>query len=208
MVRYCRDCGNVIPRNHLGNICFPCLEKHEWFVDLDDLVIIDAEQYARLLGLDSVDQLKRLARQGVLAVRVPIVKEWKWYLKDVLDWIKQEQSEETKARQRARNRKSRRYTQLIASNLRRLSNDKFVQPFFDHPVFDDVVFGERPYNGTTADFRIDEIQLPKIPKKAANEILFHLPHKGFPELEGVDDWNKLPLDRITEDFLVRLETYF
>lgn len=208
MVRYCRKCDAVIPHDHPGNMCFPCLEKHEWFVDLDDLVVIDTHQYARLLGLDSVDQLKRLARQGVLAARVPAINAWKWYLKDVLDWIKQEQSEETKARQRALYRESRRYLQLVSSNLRKLRNDKYVQSLYSRLASLDVVFGEVGYPGITNDLRNEIIQLPKIPKEAANGLLGLLHAKDFPELEGIDDWNQLPLDRVTEDFLVRLETYF
>jgi hypothetical protein len=52
------------------------------------------------------------------------------------------------------------------------------------------------------------IELVKIDRTIALNILKQLPREDFPELTGITDWVDLPYDRITEDFIVRLEAYF
>ena len=83
----------------------------------DDKDWVDAEGYADMLGLDSAEQLKRLARKGVLAPRIPHVKQWRWYKKDIETRIKQKQRAGDIFRKTAMG---------IASNLRTCRYDSVI----------------------------------------------------------------------------------
>ena len=91
MGRVCSQCGAAINQYHLGNLCFPCQEKQLETMIIGDEDLIDAEEYASRLGLNSAEQLKRLARKGVLAPNIPAIGQWRWYGKDFKDWLKQKQ---------------------------------------------------------------------------------------------------------------------
>lgn len=206
MERKCINCGTVLARDNTGKLCSPCQKKQLEQKTTYDEEIIDAEGYAAILGLDSAEQLKRLARKGKLAPRIPGITEWKWRKKEIDAWMKQKQEEETQARERAGNREFRRITQILVSNLRRLGNDNYLRGLF--PTVGERVYGTEAYLGTNQLMQIDRIQLVRIPRKPAIKILQMLHAKEFPELKGISDWSQLPLDRIHENFLVKLESYF
>ncbi|GAH55539.1 unnamed protein product [marine sediment metagenome] len=56
--------------------------------------------------------------------------------------------------------------------------------------------------------RVEPITLVKVDRAVALNALEELPKKEFPELIGITDWADLTYDRITEDFIIRLEAYF
>jgi len=159
--------------------------------------LVNARGYADMLGLESEEQLRRLGREGVLAKRIPHIKQWLWHEKEIDDWFKREQ------------RKGdvfRRIAQGIASNLRRCSNDGVIRALSD--IIGKKVYGREYILATTEAGRVEPIKLVKIPIATSKRMLHQLPTKDFPELKGITDWSQLPYDRIHEAFLVRLESYF
>ena len=91
MKRVCSECGEPLNSYHLGNLCYVCEGKQLEKVITDHEDLVDVGGYADILGLHSEEQLKRLARKGVLAPRIPAIKRWLWRRKDIEDWFKQKQ---------------------------------------------------------------------------------------------------------------------
>ena len=207
--RQCKQCGAVLRQGNTSDLCSLCDKKQrerEKQANNAGEVIIDAQQYAERRGLKSAASIKRLARKNKVAPRIPDIRKYQWRLTEVEAYEKNRQFQEALTHELTNARNSRRLARLLASNLRRLKNDNYIKP--NYSALGDIVFGTREYLGTADDFSIDIIKLPKVSKVAANGLFTLLPAKVFPELEGIDDWAKLPLDRVTEDFLVRLESYF
>ena len=197
MGRLCLRCGAVLNQYNLGKLCFPCQKKQlEQRTTYDDEVI-DAEDFAYMLGLTNAESVKRLARKGKLPPRLPETKKYSWRKKVVEDWFKQKQREGDVFRKTAMG---------IASNLRVCSND-VVLCAMSYTV-GNKVYG-REYALTTKDAaRIDELELVEVDRSIALKILEDLPKKDFPELEGLADWKDTPFDKINENLLVRLRAYF
>ena len=197
MARLCWKCREKISRHHTGYLCYACQEKRiEKMVD-DGEDLVDVEGYAEILGLDSAEQLRRLARDGVLAPRIPGITQWRWRKKDIEAWFKQKQRTGDVFRTAAMG---------MASNLRRCSNDSIIYCLSD--TIEDRVYGVGPILGTTASGRGEPIELVKVDRSVALKILEDLPENDFPELVGIVGWEDLPYDRINEDLIVRLESYF
>ena len=198
MARVCSRCKKPLAQYNPGNLCFSCQEKQleEKTTSGEDL--IDAEGYADILGLDSAEQLTRIARKGVLAPRIPAIKPWRWRRKDIEAWFKQEQR---------KGDAFRRLAQGIASNLRRCHNDPVIN-LGPSDKIGNKVYGLDSVLGTSATGRGELIALVKVPKSTALQILQQLPRKVFPELTGITDWADLTYGRISEDLMVRLEAYF
>lgn len=206
MDRECKECGAVLRLGNPSNLCSPCLEEKREREKKAKENIIDAQQYAERIGLKSAESVKRRARENKLAPRIPGIRQYRWRVPEVEAWEKNRQLQEALAQELTNARKSRRLARLVASNLRRLNNDNYIKIFYEAPS--DIVFGIQEYLGAIDDLRVDVIQLPKISKASANRLFGELPARDFPELKGIDDWGKLPLDLISEEFLVRLESYF
>ena len=164
---------------------------------IGDEDLVDAEGYAPMLGLDSAEQLRRIARDGKLAPRIPAIKQWRWRRKDIEDWFKQEQRAGDVFRKAA---------MAIASNLRRCSNDSVIYAPSD--TIGSKVYGQEYVLATVELGRVKLIKLVEVDRPIALKILEDLPEKDFPELVGIVDWEDLPYDRINEDLIVRLESYF
>ena len=198
MRRVCSQCGAVINQYHPGNLCFPCQEKklEEKITSGED--IIDAEGYASILGLESAESVKRLARKGLLAPRIPGVKKWVWRKDDIDAWFKREQQAGDVFRMAARG---------IASNLRTCRNDPIICLGPSYKI-GNKVYGVEPILGTTGWGRVEPIELVKIDRSIALNMLKQLPREDFPELIGITDWGDMTYNRINEDFIVRLEAYF
>jgi len=198
MGRVCSQCGAVINQYHPGDLCFPCQEKRleEKITSVED--IIDAEDFADILGYNNAESIRRLGREGKLPDRVPENKKWLWYKDVVDDWIKQ--------KGRTGNRDFRMTARGIASNLRRCSNDSVIYCFSD--TIESRVYGEETILGTTDTGRVEPITLAKVDRTVALKLLEQLPKEEFPELIGITDWSDLPYDRVNEDLIVRLEAYF
>ncbi len=197
MAHVCRQCGEELSRHHTGYLCVACQQK---WIDkhlTDDKDIIDARGYADMLGLESEEQLKRLARDGKLAPRIPAIKQWLWRRKDIEVWFKQ--------KQRAGD-VFRKVAMAIASNLRRCSNDSVIYAPSD--TIGSKVYGQEYVVATVEMERTEIIKLVEVDRAVALKILEDLPEKDFPELVGIVDWEDLPYDRINEDLIVRLEAYF
>jgi len=194
----CIQCGKELHRYQTGNLCHACQEKRLEKMITDDKDLVDAEGYAAMLGLDSAEQLKRLARKGVLAPRIPAIKQWRWRGKVIEAWFKQKQRAGDVLRRTAMG---------IASNLRRCSNDSVIC-LSPSDKIGSKVYGQEHVLGTTDVGRVEPITLVKVDRSVALNALEQLPKKEFPELIDITDWADLTYDRINEDFIVRLEAYF
>ena len=90
MAHWCLQCNKGLSGYNRGKLCFACQEKQleEQFADREGL--IDVEDYAFILGLDNPESVKRLARQGKLADRLPAIRKYLWRKEDIDVWIKNE----------------------------------------------------------------------------------------------------------------------
>ncbi len=206
MEHHCQQCGVRLSENIPGNLCYPCQK-----IQIDSLVnsgkdTVDVSGYAAILKLDETESLRRLYRKGKLAPRIPERDRLLWYLRDIIEYQKRKQEEEMQARQDVGNRPNRKTARLIVSNLRRCSTDNIINCLTD--VIGDNVYGGETILGTGQAGRIEFIELAAVPKKSALNLLLKLPAREFPELDGIEDWNEMPFDHISEDFLIRLESYF
>ncbi len=197
MARVCLKCGKELSKHYPANYCEDCQQKQleKMIADGEDLV--DAESYAAMLGLYSAEQLKRLARKDVLASRIPYVRQWLWRRKVIEDWFKQKQREGDVFRKTAMG---------IASNLR-VCNNNVILRAMSYTVGNEV-YGQEYALATKDAARIDELELVEVDRSTALKILEDLPKKDFPELEGLADWKDTSFDKIHENLLVRLESYF
>ena len=199
MTRVCSQCGKVLAQKNPANLCFACQEERRGQDTTSNDDLIDAEDYAYILGLDSPESVKRLARKDKLAPRVPAVRKWLWCKYDVDAWIKQEgQTGSRDFRMTARG---------IASNLRTCRNDPIICLSLSDKI-GGKVYGVEYVLGTVATGRVEPIELVKIDRSIALNILKQLPREDFPELIGITDWGDMTYDRINEDLIVRLEAYF
>lgn len=198
MRQRCSRCGAGMGRYHKGNLCSPCQrtmfdEKYG-----SGKHILNAEDYAWLLDLGSAEALKRLARKGVLAPRIPGIKEWKWRHDDVDAWFKQEQRTGDVLRIAI---------QGIASNLRKCRFDSAICPGLWDKI-GGIVYGQEQVMSTTDTGRVEPIALVPVDRSIALNALERLPEKDFPDLIGIADWADLTYESITEGLIVRLEAYF
>jgi len=198
MTRVCIQCGKILAQKNPANLCFTCQEGRRGQDTTKNDELIDAEGYAYLLGLDSAETLKRKAREGGLAPRVPRNKKWLWRKDDIEAWFKQEQRKGDAFRRLARG---------IASNLRTCLNDPIIC-LSPSDKIGSKVYGTEYTLGTVGTGQVAPLKLVKIPRSPARRMLQQLPAKDFPELKGIDDWSALTYNRIHEAFIVKLETYF
>lgn len=197
MKRKCSECGEPLSESNTGSLCSACEGKRIEKMTTDNKNLVDVRGYAAILGLDSEEQLRRLARKGVLAPRIPAIKRWQWRRKDIDDWFEQKKQAGDVFRKTAMG---------IASNLRRCSNDSMIHGCLD--TIGDIVYGIEPILGTTVSGHFELIELVKVDRSIALKVLKQLPGEDFPELSGITDWADLAYDRISEDLIVRLEAYF
>jgi len=198
MARVCRQCGKGLNRYHTGNLCYACEEKRLEEVITDDEDLIHAEDFADILGLTSAESVKRLARKGKLPPRIPGVRKWLWRRSVVEEWIKQEGIGNRDFRMAARG---------IASNLRTCRNDPVICLGLSDKI-GNKVYGVELVLGMTAMGLVRPIELAKIDRSVALNMLKQLPREDFPELIGITDWANLTYGKITEDLIVRLEAHF
>jgi len=85
----CPKCGGVLNQYNPGPLCAPCQEKlAEERKTITEGLHYDVEDMRLILGLDSQEHVRRLARDGKLPRRIPGVRRWLW-LKEVIDaWIR------------------------------------------------------------------------------------------------------------------------
>jgi len=164
----------------------------------DDEDLVDAEGYAAMLGLDSAEQLKRIARDDKLAPRIPAIRKWRWRRKDIEAWFKQQQRAGDAFRKTALG---------IASNLRKCRNDPIICRSLSDKI-DNKVYGVEFVLGMTVMGQVEPIELVEVDKTIALKVLEWLPKEDFPELIGIADWADMTYDKINEDLIVRLEAYF
>jgi len=198
MANVCWQCGEELSRYHTGYLCDACQEKQLEKMMIDDEDLVDAEGYAAMLGLDSAEQLKRVARKDVLAPNIPAIKQWRWRRKDIEAWFKQQQRSGDVFRKTAMG---------IASNLITCRNDSAIclSPL---DKIGSKVYGREHVLGTTDTGRVEPITLVKVDKSAALIMLERLPKEDFPELIGITDWADMTYDSINKDLIARLEAYF
>lgn len=90
MSNKCSECGTRLNQYHPGKLCYACQKKRTERLTSDELPHYDALEMARILGLDSAEQVKRLGRKNKLPPRIPSIRRWLWS-KEVVDrWIKSE----------------------------------------------------------------------------------------------------------------------
>ena len=199
MKRVCYECDAVLSQYNPGKLCFPCQEKRLAWSAIRDAEFIDPRGYADILGLESEESVKRLARDDKLAPRVPAIKKWLWRKDVVIDWMKREGQ--------VLNKDLRMAIRGIASNLRICRNDPIIFLSLSDKI-GGKIYGSESVLGTTASGHVEPIELVKIDRAVALNILKKLQEEEFPYLIGVTDWGDLTYDRITEDLITRLEAYF
>lgn len=86
--RKCPQCGTVLSMRNPGTLCFPCQDKQSEKLMSGDSPIYDVQDMAHILGLRSSEQVRRLAREGKLPPRVPVVRKWLWSREIVDRWIR------------------------------------------------------------------------------------------------------------------------
>lgn len=198
MAHVCWQCGKELSRYHTGYLCYACQEKRLEKMITDDEDFVDAEGYAAMLGLDSAGQLKRIARNGKLAKRIPSIRKYLWRKEDIDAWFKQKQQEGDTFRRIALG---------IASNLRTCRYDSVICLSLSDKI-GSKVYGQEHVLGTTDVGRVEPIDLVKVDRAVALNALEQLPKKDFPELIDITDWAHLTYDRISKDLIARLEAYF
>ena len=202
MVRECLHCGVELKENHPGNFCFRCQERQqerrERGLTSND-ALIDVEGYAFILGLESTESVKRLARDGELAPRVPAIRKWLWHEDNVDAWIKQGGQ--------TGNKDFRMVARGIARNMRTFRNDPMIclGPL---DKLGDKVYGQGYPLEEAETGRVEFDTEVKVDRNIALRVLKQLPKEDFPELIDITDWADLIYDRITEDLIVRLEAHF
>ena len=89
MKNKCPKCGGVLNQYNPGPLCAPCQEKlAEERKIITESLHYDVEDMRLILGLDSKEHVRRLAREGKLPHRIPVIRKWLW-LREVVDsWIK------------------------------------------------------------------------------------------------------------------------
>lgn len=85
----CPKCGGVLNQYNPGPLCTPCQEKlAEERKTITEGLHYDVEDMRLILGLDSQEHVRRLARDEKLPRRIPVIRKWLW-LREVVDsWIK------------------------------------------------------------------------------------------------------------------------
>lgn len=198
MAYKCLLCDEKLSRYHTGYLCDACQEKRLKKMIVDDEEFVDTKGYASMLGLDSAEQLKRLARKGVLASNIPAIKQWRWHRKDIEDWFKQKQQAGDVLRKTAMG---------IASNLRTCRYDPVICLSLSDKI-ESRAYGVESVLGTTTAGQVEPIELVKVDKAVALTMLEQLPKEDFPALIGITDWADLTFDSINKDLIARLEAYF
>ena len=201
MRRVCAQCGAVLNQYNPGKLCFPCQEKHLGQNISDDEDNIDAEEFARILGLKNAESVRRKGRKGELPPRIPGRRKWLWYRSVVEDWIKEEG---------IGNKQFRMGAHGIASNLITCREDSIIYLNLSDKI-GSKVFGQEYVLGTTDAGRVEPItltKLVKIDKTVALKMLGRLSKEIFPELTGISNWADLTYDKITKDLTERLKNYF
>lgn len=99
MKRKCSKCGAVLSQYNPGKICQLCQKKQlkQKITSFEQKItsgedLIDAVGYADILGLKNEDSLKRLARKGKLAERIPGIRKYLWNKEAIDTWIKRVRS--------------------------------------------------------------------------------------------------------------------
>ena len=88
MLRMCCECGVLLTRDNPGVLCFDCQEDRRGNLAPDNRPYYDAKDMARILGLESDEEVKRLARQKKLPPRIPAVRKCLWHKEVVERWIR------------------------------------------------------------------------------------------------------------------------
>ncbi len=198
MRRVCTQCSTVLTQYNPGKLCFPCQEKQlEQRITYNE-EIVNAMDFAFMLGLKNAESVKRLGRKGKLPPRIPGVYQWLWLRSIVEDWRMQEGIGNKELRMAARG---------ITNNLRRCRFDSVICLGPSYKI-GSKVYGQEHVFGTTDTGRVESITLVKVDRPVALNALKQLPKKDFPKLSDITDWADLTYDSISEDLIVRLEAYF
>ena len=87
--RKCVNCGAVLSHYNPGITCQPCQEKlADQRVSATEGPNLDVEDMRVILGLESQEQVRRLARKDKLPPRIPAIKKWLWEAEVVRDWMR------------------------------------------------------------------------------------------------------------------------
>ena len=85
----CPKCGGVLNQYNPGPFCAPCQKKlAEERNTITEGLHYDVEDMRLILGLDSQEHVRRLARKGKLPRRIPGVRRWLWFKEVVDSWIR------------------------------------------------------------------------------------------------------------------------
>ncbi len=85
----CPKCGGVLNQYNPGPLCAPCQGKlADERTTITEGLHYDVEDMRLILGLDSQEHVRRLARNGKLPRRIPGVRRWLWFKEVVDSWIR------------------------------------------------------------------------------------------------------------------------
>lgn len=201
MPRKCQVCGAQLSSYNPGVLCFPCQEerKKELQAKLSDTPYYTLEDLCFLLGLRNPESVKRLARKGKIPGRVPTIRRH-LYLKEQVDkWIQI-------SGRPPNERRERHFQELSIALLALASNLESYREQIDIDSGSRV--GGVVYGGwlNLIDGIPDalSVKMRELNKPLALNLLLHLKHE-FPELADINDWAQLLGDKISHDFIARLE---
>jgi hypothetical protein len=85
----CAQCGKALSQYNPGSLCSACQkERLDRFVQQPISSHYDAEELAQLLGLQSSESVRRLARKGKLPPRIPGIRRCLWERAFIDSWIR------------------------------------------------------------------------------------------------------------------------
>jgi len=85
--RKCIRCENPLSMYNPGDLCRPCQEKEIEKMRDESKLHYDAQEAARILGLQSATSVKRKAQKGELPPRVPAIKKYLWFRTIFDSWV-------------------------------------------------------------------------------------------------------------------------
>ena len=88
VIRRCSRCAAVLNQYQVGTLCFSCQQRESERLTTDDNPNYDVNDMARILGLKSTEQVRRLARTHKLPPCIPSVKRRLWSKEIVDQWIR------------------------------------------------------------------------------------------------------------------------
>ncbi len=89
MERTCRRCGAKLNMYNAGETLFPCQDKRMDKIDTGTRPYYNLEDMRKIFGLDSLEQVRRKGRAGLIPGRIPGIEEYRSCKEEVDKWLDQ-----------------------------------------------------------------------------------------------------------------------